>query len=212
MITLTTYKLVPDFAAPLMRAFRVRWALEEVGLPYNVRTLALGPEQRSPEHLARQPFGQAPTIEEDGLILFESGAIALYVAEKSEKLLPKDRIERERATAWVFAALNSVEIWIQQLASLDFFHAKEEWTKEWRPQIEKLVQDRLGMLEKALDGKDYLEEKFTVGDLMMADVLRILDHTNLVDAYPRLNAYKQRCEARPAFTKALADQMAAFGA
>lgn len=110
MITLTTYKWVPDFAAPLMRAFRVRWALEEAGLPYNVRTLALGPEQRSSEHLARQPFGQAPAIEEDGLILFESGAIALYVAEKSETLLPDNRIERERATAWVFAALNSVEI------------------------------------------------------------------------------------------------------
>lgn len=110
MITLTTYKWVPDFAAPLMRAFRVRWALEEAGVAYNVRTLALGPEQRSPEHLARQPFGQAPAIEEDGLILFESGAIALYVAEKSERLLPQDRIERERATAWVFSALNSVEI------------------------------------------------------------------------------------------------------
>src|SRR3990172_5680446 len=88
MITLTTYKWVPDFAAPLMRAFRVRWALEEAGLPYNVRTLALGPEQKSPEHLARQPFGQAPAIAEDGLILFESGAIALYVAEKREKVLP----------------------------------------------------------------------------------------------------------------------------
>ena len=210
MITLTTYKWVPDFAAPLMRAFRVRWALEEVGLPYNVRTLGLGPEQRSPEHLARQPFGQAPAIEEDGLILFESGAIALYVAEKSEKLLPKDRIERERATAWVFAALNSVEIWIQQLASLDFFHTKEDWTKEWRPQIEKLVRDRLGMLEKALDGKDYLEGKFTVGDLMMAEVLRIIDHTHLVDTYPHLSAYKRRCEARPAFQRAMKAQIDGF--
>jgi glutathione S-transferase len=210
MITLTTYQWVPDFAAPLMRALRVRWALEEAGLPYNVRTLALGPEQRSPEHLARQPFGQAPAIEEGGLILFESGAIALYVAEKSEKLLPSDRIERERATAWVFAALNSVEIWIQQLASLDFFHAKEEWTKEWRPQIEKLVRDRLGMLEKALDGKDYLEGTFTVGDLMMADVLRILDHTELLDTYPHLRAYKRRCEARPAFQRAMKAQIEGF--
>jgi glutathione S-transferase len=210
MITLTTYKWVPDFAAPLMRAFRVRWALEEAGLPYVVRTLALGPEQRSPEHLARQPFGQAPAIEEDGLILFESGAIALYVAEQSERLLPKDRIDRERATAWLFAALNSVEIWIQQLASLDFFHAKEDWTEEWRPQIEKLVRDRLGMLEKALDGKDYLEGKFTVGDLMMADVLRIIDHTHLVDTYPHLSAYKRRCEARPAFQRAMKAQIDGF--
>ena len=210
MITLTTYQWVPDFAVPLMRAFRVRWALEEAGLPYNVRTVALGPEQRSPEHLARQPFGQAPAIEEDGLVLFESGAIALYVAGKSERLLPRDRIERERATAWVFAALNSVEIWIQQLASLDFFHAKEEWTKEWRPQIEKLVRDRLELLEKALGGKDYLEGKFTVGDLMMSDVLRILDHSKLLDEYPHLSAYKQRCEARPAFQRAMQAQMEGF--
>lgn len=210
MITLTTYRWVPDFAAPLMRAFRVRWALEEAGLPYNVRTVALGPEQRSPEHLARQPFGQAPAIEEDGLMLFESGAIALYVAEKSEKLLPSDRIQRERATAWVFAALNSVETWIQQLASLDFFHANEEWTAEWRPQIEKLVRDRLGMLERALDGKDYLEGQFTIGDLMMADVLRILDHTDLLASYPHLSAYKRRCEARPAFQRAIKAQMDGF--
>ncbi len=210
MITLTTYEWVPDFAVPLMRAFRVRWALEEAGLPYKVRTVALGPEQRSPEHLARQPFGQAPAIEEDGLVLFESGAIALYVAEKTEKLLPRDRIERERATAWVFAALNSVEIWIQQLASLDFFHANQEWTKEFRPGIEKLVHDRLDLLEKALGEKDYLEGTFTVGDLMMTDVLRILDHTTIVEAYPQLSAYKQRCQARPAFQLAMQAQTAGF--
>ena len=210
MITLTTYKWVPDFAAPLMRAFRVRWALEEAGLAYNVRTLALGPEQRSAEHLARQPFGQAPAIEECGLTLFESGAIALYIAKKSGNLLPSDPIERERATAWVFAALNSVEIWIQQLAGIDFFHANEEWTKERRPQVEKMVRDRLAMLERALDGKDYLEGKFTVGDLMMVDVLRILDHTNLLDSYPYLNDYKRRCEARSAFKRALERQIEGF--
>lgn len=210
MIRLTTYKWVPDFAAPLMRAFRVRWALEEVGLPYSVRTVALGPEQKSPEHLARQPFGQAPAIEEDGLVLFESGAIALYIAERSETLLPNDRAERERAIAWVFAALNSVEIWIQQLAMLDFFHAEEEWTKAWRPRLETLTRDRLGTLERILDGKDYLEGRFTVGDLMMADVLRILDHTGLVEVYPHLNAYKQRCEARPAFQRAMKAQMDGF--
>jgi glutathione S-transferase len=199
MITLTTYKWVPDFAAPLMRPFRVRWALEEAGLRYHVRTIALGREQKSPEHLARQPFGQVPAILEDGLTLFESGAIALYVAEKSETLLPKDRIGRERAIVWLFAALNSVEIWVQQLASIDFFHAKKAWTREARPQVEALVRDRLAMLDRSLGGKDYLEGRFTVGDLMMADVLCILGHTDLLDAYPQLKAYKQRCEARPAF-------------
>ncbi len=210
MITLTTYKWVPDFAAPLMRAFRVRWALEEVGLPYHVRTVSLGPEQRSPEHLACQPFGQAPAVEEDGLNLFESGAIALYVAEKNEILLPKDRLGRERAIVWLFSALNSVEIWVQQLASIDFFHAKEAWTKEVRPQVEALVRDRLAMLDRSLGGKDYLEGRFTVGDLMMADVLRILEHTDLLDAYPPLKAYKRRCEARPAFQRAMVAQMDGF--
>lgn len=210
MITLTTYKWVPDFAAPLMRAFRVRWALEEAGLPYHVRTVALGPEQRSPEHLARQPFGQAPAIEEDGLILFESGAIALYIAEKSEALLPKDNIGRARAIAWLFAALNSVEIAVQELASIDLFHAKEAWTKERRPQVEAFVRDRLAMLEKALGGKDYLDGRFTVGDLMMADVLRILQHTDLLQSYPALKAYKERSEARPAFQRAMQTQMDGF--
>ncbi len=212
MITLTTYEWVPDFAAPLMRAFRVRWALEEAGLPYDVRTVALGPEQRSPDHLARQPFGQAPAIEDDGLILFESGAIALYIAKSTETLLPKEGIARERATAWVFAALNSVETWVQQLASLDFFHAQDAWAKERRPQIEKLVRERLAMLERALGGKDYLEGTFTVGDLMMADVLRILGHTPLLDAYPGLRAYQRRCEARPAFQRAMKAQIDGFKA
>jgi glutathione S-transferase len=210
MIMLTTYKWVPDFAAPLMRAFRVRWALEEAGLPYHVRTVALGPEQRSPEHLVRQPFGQAPAIEEDGLTLFESGAIALYIAEKSEALLPKDSIGRARAIAWLFSALNSVEIAIQELAGIDLFHAKEAWAKERRPQVEAFVHDRLAMLEKALGARDYLDGRFTVGDLMMADVLRILRHTHLLQAYPALKAYKERCEARPAFERAMQAQMEGF--
>ncbi len=210
MITLTTYEWVPDFAAPLMRALRVRWALEEAGLPYQVRKISLGPEQQSPEHLARQPFGQCPAIEEDGLVLHESGAIALYIAEKSEVLMPKDRIGRERAIAWTFSALNSVETWVQQLASMDFFHAKEAWTKEHRPQIEALTRTRLAQLAGALGDKDYLEGRFTVGDLMMADVLRILDHTDILDAYLTLKAYKTRCMTRPAFQKAMRDQMTAF--
>jgi glutathione S-transferase len=179
--------------------------------PYRVRTVALGPEQRAPEHLARQPFGQAPAIEEDGLVLFESGAIALHVAERSEALLPKHPVERARAIAWLFSALNSVEIWVQELAVIDLFHASEAWTRERRPQVEALVRDRLAMLQNSLGRKDYLEGRFTVGDLMMADVLRILRHTQLLDAYPTLKAYKERCEARPAFQRAMAAQMEGFG-
>lgn len=210
MITLTTYEWVPDFAAPLMRALRVRWALEEAGLPYHVRKISLGPEQRSPEHLARQPFGQCPAIEEDGLVLFESGAIALHIAEKSEVLLPKDEAGRTRAISWLFAALNSVETPVQRLGEIDFFHAKEAWAEERRPQVEAFTRDRLAMLSQALGEKDYLEGSFTVGDLMMSDVLRILRHTKIIEEYPALKAYKERCEARPAFQKALHDQMTSF--
>ena len=210
MITLTTYAWVPDFAAPLMRAFRVRWALEEAGIPYRVRTVALGPEQRSAAHLARQPFGQAPAIEEDGLTLFESGAIVLYIAEGSEALMPQDSAGRARATGWVFAALNSVEIAIQELAGIDLFHAAEAWAIERRPQVEAFVRERLGLLAAALGDKDYLEGRFTVGDLMMSDVLRILRHTDLLVAFPTLEAYKRRCEARPAFGRAMAAQMEGF--
>ncbi len=210
MITLTTYAWVPDFAAPLMRAFRVRWALEEAGLPYNVRHVTLGPEQTSPEHLARQPFGQAPAIEDDGLTLFESGAIALYIAEKSEALMPRDAIGRMRATAWVFAALNSVETAIQPLGEIDFFHKDTDWAKERRPQVESFVRRRLASVEEALGDRDYLEGRFTVGDLMMADVLRIIDNTHLIDEFPKLKAYKLRCEARPAFQRAMQAQMDGF--
>ncbi len=210
MITLTTYQWVPDFAAPLMRAFRVRWALEEAGLPYRVRTVALGPEQRSPEHLARQPFGQAPAIEEDGLVLFESGAIALHIAEKSEALLPRDATGRARAIGWLFSALNSVEPPVQELGGIDFFHAEEAWAQERRPQVEAFLRDRMEMLQRALGRHDYLEGRFTVGNLMMADVLRILRHTDLLDAFPSLKAYRERCEARPAFGRAMAAQMQGF--
>lgn len=210
MITLTTYKWVPDFAQPLMRAFRVRWALEEAGLPYNVRFVTLGPEQRSPEHLARQPFGQAPAIEEDGLVLHESGAIALYIAEKSEALMPKDRVGRERATAWVFSALNSVENAVQELGSIIFFYKDADWAKERRPQVEQFVRLRLGQLANALGDKDYLEGRFSVGDLMMADVLRIIDSTGIVDEFPALKAYRQRCESCPAFERAMRSQMEDF--
>ncbi len=210
MITLTTYDWVPDFAAPLIRAFRVRWALEEAGMPYQVRKITLGPEQRSPDHLLRQPFGQAPAIEIGGLVLFESGAIALHIAEQSETLLPQDSGARARAIGWLFAALNLVEIVVQELAGIDLFHAEEAWAQERRPQVEALLRDRLAMLEKALGTKDYLQGSLTLGDLMMSDVLRILRHTAILDEYPALKHYRERCEARPAFMRAMADQMEGF--
>lgn len=210
MITLTTYDWVPDFAAPLMRAFRVRWALEEAGIPYAVRTVSLGAEQKSPEHLARQPFGQAPAIEDGDLVLHESGAIVLHIAEKSEALMPADHIGRERARAWVFSALNSIENAVQELGSIIFFHKDAAWAKERRPEVEKFVRLRLGQLADALGDKYYLEGRFTVGDLMMSDVMRIIDSTGIINDFPSLKAYKERCESRPAFKAAMHAQMAGF--
>jgi glutathione S-transferase len=212
MLTLYTYAWVPDFAAPLMRAFRVRWALEEAGRPYAVCHVALGAEQRSAAHLVRQPFGQAPAIEDDGLVLHESGAIVLHIAADSECLLPRERVGRARATAWVFSALNTVENVVQELGAIDFFHAQEAWAIERRPQVEADVRDRLALLSRALGDKPWLEQRFTVGDLMMGDVLRILDHTRLLEQFPSLLAYKRRCESRPAFQRALQAQLQGFKA
>jgi glutathione S-transferase len=210
MITLTTYKWVPDLVQPFVRAFRVRWALEEVGIPYAVRHVELGPQQQSEEHLLRQPFGQVPAIEDDGLVLFESGAIALHIAEQSDELLPGDRHGRARAIAWLFAALNSVEIAIQPLAAIDFFHKDEAWTRERRPQVQAFLKNRLALLARALGDKEYLEGSFSVGDLMMSDVLRIIAYSDLLEQFPSLKAYRERCEKRPAFHRAMAAQLDGF--
>jgi glutathione S-transferase len=209
MITISAFKQVPPFAQGLVRDLRVRWALEEAGLSYQARLI--DPDVlASGEYRARQPFGQVPVFEEEGLILFESGAIVLHIAARSEALLPADPAARARATSWVFAALNTMESGIQQLAEIDLFFPEQEWTKQRRPMVEQRVQRRLSELAKCLGDKDYLEGRFTAGDLMMTTVLRILRHTSMLDAEPRLLAYKERCEARPAFQKALAAQMAPF--
>jgi glutathione S-transferase len=209
MITISAFKWVPPFAQGQVRDLRVRWALEEAGLPYEARLI--GPEdQNSPAYRARQPFGQVPIFEEGDIALFESGAIVLHIAQRSEALLPREETGRARAIAWLFAALNTMEVPIQQLAEIDLFHAGEEWTKIRRPAVEANARRRLAELAARLGDRDYLEDRFTCGDLMMAAVLRILRHTDLLDAEPRLKAYKARCEARPAFQRALDAQMAAF--
>src|SRR6185295_871228 len=141
------------------------------------------------------------------LRLFESGAIVLHVAERNNALLPADLVGRERARAWVFAALNSVEPAIQRLTELDLFHANEPWMPAARPSAVDAVQRRLDFLEGWLGGREYLEDRFTAGDLMMTTVLQILRHTDIVAQRPVLDAYRKRCEARPAFRKALADQL-----
>ncbi len=208
-IRVSAFRWVPPFARGLVRDLRVRWALEEAGLPYEERLI--GPEdQRSESYRSLQPFGQVPTYEEDGLVLFESGAIVLHVAERSEALMPSDPVRRARVKAWMFAALNSIEPRIQHLAELDLFYAGEEWAKQRRPGVVEATQARLADLARCLDGSDYLEERFTAADLLMTTVLRIVRHTDLVAQIPVLERYRLRCEARPAFQKALADQLAAF--
>ena len=209
MITISAFKSIPPFAKGLVRDLRVRWALEEAGLPYQAKLIERD-DQTSPEYRAMQPFGQVPVYQEDGLTLFESGAIVLHIGERSETLLPKDPAARARAITWLFAALNSVETMIQRLFELDVFFAGQDWVKEHRPNIEERTKRRLADLATTLGDKEYLDGRFTVGDLMMTTVLRILRVTDLVAREPKLAAYLARCEARPAFQRALRDQMAAF--
>jgi glutathione S-transferase len=210
MITISAFKWVPDFAKGQVRDLRVRWALEEAGLPYTTRLLEQG-DQDQPQYRALQPFGQVPIFEEDGLVLFESGAIVLHVGERSAALLPKDSGARARATQWLIAALNSIEPCIMNLAAIDLFYAGEEWANLRRPGAVAFVERRLAALTRSLGDKPFLDgERFTAGDLMMTTVLRILSHTDMVSREPRLAAYLERCTARVAFKRALEAQLQDF--
>jgi glutathione S-transferase len=209
MIRISAFPWVPPLAQGLVRDLRARWALEEAGLPYEVRLLSRA-DQKSQNYRALQPFGQVPVLEDGNLKLFESGAIVMHIAERSDALLPSDVDARARAKTWMFAALNSIEPHIQSLAEIDLFHADKEWTRERRPMVVEMVRKRLGELSAWLKGRDYLEDRFTAGDLLMTTVLRILRHTDLLAEQPALAAYRARCEARPAFAKALAAQMEPF--
>ncbi len=208
-IRVTAFKWTPPLAQGLVRDLRVRWALEEAGLRYEENLLTFG-DQNLPEYRALQPFGQVPVYEEDGLTLFESGAIVMHIGERSPALLPVDPVKRARARTWMFAALNSVEQHVQNLTSIDLFFSNEEWAKLRRPGAEKMCVGRLDALATRLMGRDFLEDEFTAGDLLMVTVLRLLRHTQLVEDRPVLAAYKARCESRPAFQRALGAQLTAF--
>ena len=211
MITLTGFSWVPPFARGLVRDLRVRWALEEAGIPYNEKLISQD-DKDSPQYRAIQPFGQVPVVQDDDLVLFESGAIVLRIAEGCEALCPRDDAGRAKMTQWVIAALNSIEPHIQNVASIDIFHAEEAWAKARRPGAEALAKLKLEALAKRLAGREYLEDRFTAGDLMMVTVLRNLRHTDLVSGHPVLGPYMARCEARPAFQRALKAQMESFQA
>ena len=208
-IRLCAFRWVPPFAQGLARDFRVRWALEEAGLPYEERLI--GPEDQSSESYRElQPFGQIPAIEDGELPLFESGAIVLHIAERSEALMPPDPAGRARVTCWAFAALNSIEPRVQALTEIDLFHADAEWAKLRRPAVEQAAKARLALLAARFNGRDYLEDRFTAADILMTSVLRFIRHTDLVAQIPPLEAYRLRCEARPAFQKAMAAHLAPF--
>jgi glutathione S-transferase len=206
-IQISAFSWVPPFAQGLVRDLRVRWALEEAGLNYEERLLGMG-DNASQSYLRLQPFGQVPAYEEDGLTLFESGAIVLHIAERSEILLPSDPKLRSRATTWMFAALNTVEPPIIFLNQLQQMNSVEAATL--RSPVADAVRRRLDGVANWLNGRDYLEGEFSAGDLLMATVLRILRTTDLVSAVPTLQTYLNRCEGRPAFRTALAAQMQAF--
>lgn len=209
MITVTAFKWVPPLVRGLVRDLRVRWALEEAGLAYAQKLIGFE-DQGTAWYRAQQPFGQVPVLEDDGLTLFESGSIVLHIGQKSPVLLPLSPEARARAVTWVFAALNTMEGAIWQLSELDLAFPNEDWAKARRPMAEQFVAKRLAELSAALGDQEYLDGAFTAGDLMMATVLRILRHTDLVQREANLGAYLARCEARPAFQRALTAQLAAF--
>lgn len=206
---ITAFDWVPDLARGLVRDLRVRWALEEVGQPYDVRYLPLG-EHKADPHRRLQPFGQVPTYEKGGLALFESGAIVLHIGQHHAGLLPADAGARARATEWLFAALNSVEPPIMDFAFATVFERDEPWSKPRTPAVMARLRERLKELSDRLGDRDWLDDGFSAGDLMMVTVLRIPRGSGLVEEHPNLAAYVARGEARPAFQRALSDHMAGF--
>ena len=208
-VRISAFSWVPPFARGQVRDLRVRWALEEAGIPYSVRLLDATVE-RPADYFAEQPFGQVPSYCDETVSLFESGAIVLHIGSRCAALLPEDEPGRARATAWCFASLNSIEPFIMQLAVIDLFSPGAAWARERRPEVVKLIEGRLDRLSDALGEREWLEGPFTAGDLLMVSVLRILDHTDLVANRPALAAYKERGTARPAFQRALAAQLADF--
>lgn len=209
MIRISAFAWVQPFAQGYVRDLRVRWALEEVGLPYEVRRVDRA-ARASAEYRALQPFAQVPSYEEDGLMLFESGAIVLHIAERSDVLLPAERAARARAVTWLFAALNTIEPPIQEHAANALFERDDAVQAARRPKLLDAIARRLAPLAERLAGQDWLEDRFTCADLMMASVLRVADDTDLVSGNPPLAAYLDRCTTRPGFRKSLADQLADF--
>ena len=207
--TITAFETSPDRGKGLARDMRVRWALEEAGQPYAVRLVSFQ-AMKEPAHRALQPFGQIPTYEEGDLVLFESGAIVLHIAQTRAGLLPADAHARARAVAWMFAAVNTVEPPTLELVVARFLEGDQPWTEQRLPLIRDRIRQRLGDLSARLGEADWLDGAFSAGDLMMVGVLRRLQASGLLDEYPSLAAYVGRGEARPAFRRAFDAQLAVF--
>ena len=207
--TITAFESSPDRGKGLARDMRVRWALEEAGQPYDVRLVSFD-AMKKPAHMALQPFGQIPTYEEDDLVLFETGAIVLHIAERRAGLLPDDANGRARAISWMFAALNTMELPIVEYTTALLFERNENWYEQRRPILEDRVRKRLAALSDRLGDADWLDGAFSAGDLLMVSVLLRLKSSGVVDEYPNLAAYVARGEARPAYQRAFAAQLAVF--
>jgi glutathione S-transferase len=209
--TITAFERSPDRGKGQARDMRVRWALEEVGQPYNVRLVSFG-EMKEPAHRALHPFGQIPTYQEGDLALFESGAIVLHIAERHRGLLPDDANARARAITWMFAALSTLEPPIVDLGVAVLLERDETWYARRLPLVEDRIRGRLGELSERLGDADWLDGAFSAGDLLMVTVLRRLSGSEILKEYPVLSAYVARGEARPAFRRAFAAQLAVFTA
>ncbi len=207
--TITAFAQSPDRGRGLARDMRVRWALEEVGQPYEVRLLSFS-EMKESAHRVLHPFAQIPTYEEGDLVLFESGAIVFHIAERHAGLLPDEASARARAITWMFAALNTIEPPIFERAIAWLLERDKTWYEERRSILEDRVRVRLGELSSRLGGADWLDEAFSAGDLLMVTVLRRLSGSGLLEQYPNLFAYVARGESRPAFKRAFDDQWAVF--
>jgi glutathione S-transferase len=209
--TITAFASSPDRGRGLARDMQVRWALEEVGQPYDVRLVSFA-EMKEPAHRALHPFGQIPTYEDGGLALFESGAIVLHITEQHPGLLPKDADARARAISWMFAALSTVEPPIFDLQATMLLEHDKPWHEARLPIVKDRIRERLAALSNRLGDAEWLDGAFSAGDLMMIGVLRRLARSGLLNEYPNLAAYVARGEARPAFQRAFAAQLAVFTA
>jgi glutathione S-transferase len=209
-VTITAFEQSPDRGRGLARDMRVRWALEEAGQPYEVRLVSFA-AMKEPAHLALHPFGQIPTYEEGDLSLFESGAIVFHIAERWPGLMPQDANARARAIAWMCAALNTVEPPIVDRSTAVLLERDETWFEKRLPILDDRIRHRLGQLSRWLSDA-WLEEAFSAADLLMITVLRRLEGSGLIEEHPNLSAYVARGEARPAYRRAFADQLAVFTA